>query len=97
MTKFHGIVNLDDNGEVVCFCSYAEYEAGRCACRIGKDCPEAMIEISVIPGTKPSEQVTSASRELEKTIKDFEHGAKTIKQGLYELEKTLRGRKDFKF
>jgi len=56
-----------------------------------------MIEISVIPGTKPSEQVTSASRELEKTIKDFEHGAKTIKQGLYELEKTLRGRKDFKF
>lgn len=94
MIRLHGIVNFNEEGEVICFCSYEEYQAGRCACRNRQDCPEAMIEITVIPGTKPSEQ---AKVELEKTFKDVEHGAKTIKQGLYELEKTLRNRKGFRF
>ena len=100
MTKLHAIVNFDNNGEVVCFCSYEEYEAGRCACRNNYDCPEAMIEINVIPGTKPSEQVTSQisakSRELKSNLRDIEKSASKIKEGLSNLEKSLKGRKDFR-
>lgn len=100
MTKFHGIVNLDESGEVLCFCSYEEYEAGRCSCRTKYDCPEAMIEIHVIPGTKPSEQATSQisakSRELKNNLQNIEKSATKIKEGLSNLEKSLKGRKDFR-
>lgn len=100
MTRFHAIVNFDENGEVVCFCSYEEYKAGRCACRHKQDCPEAMIEISVIPGTKPSEQlttqITQKSRELKSNLQEIEKSATKIKQGLSSLEKSLKGRKDFR-
>lgn len=100
MTKLHAIVNFDDKGEVICFCSYEEYEAGRCACRNKHDCPEALIEINVIPGTKPSEQlasqITQKSRELKNNLQEIEKSATKIKQGLSSLEKSLKGRRDFR-
>lgn len=100
MTRVHAIVNFDESGEVLCFCSYEEYAAGRCACRNTYDCPEAMIEIRVIPGTKPSEQIMSKigakSRELKNNLRGIEKSASKIKEGLSNLEKSLKGRKDFR-
>ena len=55
-TKFHGIVKFNAVGEVDCFCTYEEYLRKGCACREQFNCPEAMIEITVIPGTRPSDQ-----------------------------------------
>lgn len=93
MTKLHCIVNLNVEGEVICFCSYEEYTQGRCACRDQYDCPEALIEVEVLPNTKPSEQAViklrNSSKEMEQALRGAEAGAKKIKEGLSRLEQTL--------
>jgi len=93
--KFHGIVNFNEAGEVVCFCSYEEYLRGKCVCRETKDCPEAMIEITVMPTSKPSEkgvrEIKKVQKETTKALKKVTAQTNRIKQGVTRLEKAIKG------
>jgi len=92
--KFHGIVNFNAAGEVVCFCSYEEYLRGTCVCRETKDCPEAMIEITVMPNSKPSDkgikEIKKAQKETTKALKKVTAQTNRIKQGVTRLEKAIK-------
>ncbi len=90
MTEFKGVVNFNDKGEVVCFCSEEEYLRGSCTCKFTYNCPDAIISIEVIPGTKPSEL---GPQKVEKQINKVAKETIKIKEGLAELEKALKGRK----
>ncbi len=93
--KFHGIVNFNASGEVVCFCSYEEYLRGKCVCREENDCPEAMIEITVLPNSRPSQQSTQeikkAQRETTKALQKVTGQTNRIKQGVTRLERAIKG------
>ncbi len=93
--KFHGIVNFNEAGEVVCFCSYEEYLRGKCFCRETKDCPEAMIEITVMPNSKPSDKgiqkIKKAQKETSNALKKATEQTNRIKQGVTRLEKAIKG------
>ena len=90
MSEFKGVVNLNSKGEVVCFCSEEEYLRGSCTCKVTYDCPDAIIHIEVLEGTRPSELgVKDVDKALVKVAKETTR----IKEGLAELEKALKGRK----
>ncbi len=87
MIEFRGIVNINDKGEVICFCSHTEALQGKCLCRNKDNCPEAIISIEIIPGTRPSEQgVKQASKAKQTIAKEVTK----IKEGLAHLEKAVR-------
>lgn len=93
--KFHGIVNFNAAGEVICFCSYEEYLRGKCVCRETKDCPEAMIEITVLPNSTPVQknvrEIKKAHKEVSKALKKATEQTNRIKQGVTRLEKAIKG------
>lgn len=95
MTAFRAIVNLDKDGDVTCFCPYENYLKGNCECRDKFDCPEAMIEITVLPKSRPSEQVSSGIKKVTRELKNSDRTIKKandrIKQGLSQLEKATKG------
>ena len=99
--KFHGIVKLDSNGEISCFCSYDEYLQGKCGCRDRFDCPEAFIEATILPGTRPSDKVKQTIKAAKKVgsnlRKSTRHLDSSIKKGIAQLEKDVRAIKRFKF
>lgn len=88
--KFHGIVRFDATGETVCFCSYEEYLRKGCACRERFDCPEAMIEITVLPGTRPSDQKIEFLKKAERKIKKVSKSINSIKKGISRLERDMK-------
>jgi len=88
--KFHGIVRTDGNGNLVCFCSYEEYLRGVCGCREQFNCPEAMIEFTVLPGTKPSDQDLLPLKKAKRNIKKVTKNINSIKQGVSRLERDMR-------
>jgi len=90
MTEFRGVVNINEKGEVVCFCSQEEYLRGACTCKFTDDCPDAVISIDVIPGTRPSEM---GSQDAKRVTKKLAKETIKIKEGLAELEKAIKGRK----
>ena len=91
MVEFRGVVNFNGSGEVVCFCSKAEVLRGNCTCQKRDDCPEAMISIEVIPGTRPSEQ--KLKEEIKKVDRALTHDFSKIKESLARFEKTIKGSK----
>ncbi len=95
MSSFRAIVNVDADGDVTCFCPYENYLKGNCKCRVKFDCPEAMIEITVLPKSRPSEQVElgikKIARELKKSERTVKKANDRIKQGLSQLEKATKG------
>ncbi len=98
--KFHGIILLNDNDEIVCFCSYDDYLQGNCACRDKYDCPEALIEVTVLPGSRPSDKMKRAVKDIKKASKDVVKHTRiinnSIKKGLVDLEKAVRKAGRFK-
>lgn len=94
-SRFRAIVNLDDKGEITCFCPYEEYLQGLCVCREQYDCPEAMIEITVLPNSRPSDkgvsEIKKSAREVKKAERDLKKATDRIKQGVGRLEKATRG------
>jgi nucleoid-associated protein YgaU len=98
--SFVGVVRLNEAGEMVCFCYQKDVQAGLCDCKERFDCPEALIEISVIAGTRPSETVETAMGQAEKALskatQEAEKGAESIKKGLAQLEKSIRQNSRFK-
>ncbi len=88
--KIHGVVRLDAVGEIVCFCSYDNYLRKRCVCRDHFDCPEAMIEITIIPGTRPSDQNLEPIQKLKRTVKKATRDINSIKKGVSRLERDMR-------
>ncbi len=89
--KFHGIVRLDPGtGEIICFCSYDDYLRKRCECRERFNCPEAMIEITVIPGTRPSDQTLAPLKEAKRNIQKVSKSMNSIKKGVSRLEREMK-------
>jgi len=88
--RFHGIVRLNAVGDVVCFCSYDDYLRNACACREKYDCPEAMVEVTVLPGTRPSEQALEPLKKAEREIKKVSKNINSIKKGVSRLERDMR-------
>ena len=95
MSAFRAIVNVDEDGDVTCFCPYENYLKGNCACRDKFDCPEAMIEITVLPKSRPSEQaelgIKKITRDLKESGRNMKKANDRIKQGLSQLEKATKG------
>jgi len=90
MVEFRGVVNINEKGEVVCFCSQAEALQGKCLCQQRDNCPEAVISIEVIPGTRPSEK---GIRKVAKSAEDVNKEVIKIKEGLTRLEKAVKNSK----
>ena len=94
MSSFRAIVNLDEDGDVTCFCPYENYLKGHCECRDKFDCPEAMIDITVLPKSRPSEKVELGIKKVTRVLKDSGRKMKKsndrIKQGLSQLEKATK-------
>jgi len=88
--EFRGVVNFNDKGEVVCFCSQEEYLRGACTCKFTDDCPDAVISIDVIEGSRPSEMGT---RKVKKTLEVVVKETGKLKEGLAQLEKAIKGKK----
>jgi hypothetical protein len=87
MVEFRGVVNINEQGEIVCFCSLEEAMRGHCVCQNKYDCPEAIISVETLPGTKPSE------KGAKQIVTDTERVAKEvtkIKEGLSRLEQAVR-------
>lgn len=91
MIEFKGVVNLNKNDEVVCFCSQEEVLRGKCICKNRDDCPDAIINIELIPGSRPSEQT---EKQTTNTVKKITKDVIKIKEGLVQFEKAV---KDIKF
>jgi len=83
-------VNFNDKGEVVCFCSHEEYLRGACTCKFTDDCPDAVISIDVIPGSRPSEM---GPRKVKKMLKGVVKETNKLKEGLAQLEKAIKGKR----
>ena len=90
MPEFKGVVNFNTKGEVVCFCAEKEVLQGKCRCKVRYDCPEAIINIEVIPGSKPSER---AVQDVEKSGKAVIQDFSKIKESLVKFEKSIKGTK----
>lgn len=94
MTSFRAIVNIDEDGDITCFCPYDNYLKGKCACREKFDCPEAMIQVTVLAKSRPSEQAQAGIKKVTRELKDSERKIKKandrIKQGLSQLEKATK-------
>lgn len=87
MIEFRGVVNIDEKGEVVCLCSHKEVLQGKCICQKKENCPEAIISIDVIPGSRLSEKTQRPATKSKQTlVKDV---AK-IKEGLSRLEQAVK-------
>lgn len=93
--RFHAIVRFDSQGDVTCFCSYEDYLRGKCGCRERYDCAEAMFEITVLPSSRPSEQVLQKAKKAQdgvaRTLKKAAEETNRIKQGVTRLEKAVKG------
>lgn len=88
--EFRGVVNINEEGEVVCFCSHKEVLQGKCSCQKKYNLPESLISIEVLPGTRPSERGVKKLEDAgEKAIREVNK----IKEGLTQLEKSIRGTK----
>lgn len=87
MVEFRGVVNINERGEIICFCSQEEAMRGKCACQNKYNCPEAMINIEVLPGTRPSERgVKRVEDSTERVAKEVTK----IKEGLSRLEQAVK-------
>ncbi len=97
MERLHVIINMDKNGEVLCFCPYEEYLLGDCICRDSADCPEAMMDITILPNSRPSQQeaqkITSEVKRIEKQVKQVVRNTNKIKEGLHTLEQSMKRNK----
>jgi hypothetical protein len=85
--EFRGVVNINEKGEVVCFCSEKEALQGKCLCQTRDNCPDAIISIEVIPGTRPSEK---GVKKVAKATKDITKEVVKIKEGLSRLEQAVK-------
>ncbi len=97
MTPTHVIVNMGEDGDVKCFCPYEEYLRVKGDCRSKFDCAEAILDVRIVAGSKPSEQTSSAvtvtSMDIKKASRDITRSARKIKEGLARFEKSVRGSK----
>jgi hypothetical protein len=85
--EFRGVVNINEAGEIVCFCSRKEALQGKCLCRNRDDCPEAIINIEVIPNSRPSEV---GIKKISKTNEKVRKEVIKIKEGLTRLEDAVK-------
>ena len=97
MEKLHIIANIDEDGDLICFCPYEDYLKGDCICRDKADCPEAMINITILPNSRPSQQgvqkVTSEVKKVEKQVRHVIKSTNKIKEGLNSLDQAMRKNK----
>ena len=85
--EFRGVVNINEKDEIVCFCSHIEVLQGKCICKDRDNCPEAIISVEVIPGTRPSE---TGAKKIVKVSRDVVKEVEKIKEGLSRLEQAVK-------
>ncbi len=85
--EFTGVVNINEHGDIVCFCSKDEVLRGKCLCQNRDDCPEAIITVEVLSGTRPSER---GLRKIAKANESVVKQVAKIKEGLSKLEKAVK-------
>ena len=85
--EFRGVVNIDSRGDIICFCSQREVLQGKCICHKKDDCPEAVISVEVIEGTRPSEKNID---QVSKSISEITKSTVKIKEGLSKLEQSVK-------
>jgi len=88
--EFRGVVNINEAGEVVCFCSHKEVLQGKCTCQKKYDLPQAIISVEVIPGSRPSEREV---KKVKKAGREIVEEVNKIKAGLTQFEKAIKGSK----
>lgn len=80
-----------ENDKVTCFCRKEEWEKQRYSCRNVYDCPEALVDFKVIPGTRPSDlplaETRNAVNKLEEANRKIQNCSRVLKQGITALEK----------
>jgi len=90
----HVIINVGSDGDIKCFCPYEEYLQGKCECRDKYDCPEAILEVKTILGTRPSEQTSlkrnAADRELKTAERKIKRHTQKIKEATAKFEKSIK-------
>lgn len=100
MISFCGVVRFNEEGQLICFCYEEDVKAGICECQRKFDCPEAKVEISVIPGTRPSEiqkaEINRVNRDFTASMKSTIKSAEKIKEGLSQLEKSIKRNSKFR-
>jgi len=98
--EFMGVARFSEEGELICFCYQEDVEAGLCSCQRKFDCPEAKFTIQVIPGTRPSEVAAAkfkvADKEVKSNLASIVKDAENIKQGLANLEKSIKQNSKFR-
>ncbi len=87
MVEFRGVVNINPQGEVVCFCSTEEALRGKCKCQRDHDCPEAIINFEIIQGSRPSERGVTKIR---KTTAKIDRQVIKIRESLSQVEKSVK-------
>ncbi len=95
MSSFRAIVNVDEDGDITCFCPYENYLKGNCRCRNeGIDCPEGIMDITVMPNSRPSDleviEIRKATRKISESKREFKKATDRIKQGVSQLEKVTK-------
>ena len=91
--EFRGVVNIDLDGEVVCFCSQEEALRGKCICQKRDNCPEAIISIEIIQGSRLSER---SVKQIIKTKDKIGKNVIRIKEGLSRLEQAVKKNNSFR-
>ena len=90
----HVLINIDEDGAILCFCPYESYLLGDCGCRGKNNCPEATLEITVLPNSRPSDQTMGGIKQITRDLKQMSKNAKKandrIKQGVAQIEKVVR-------
>ena len=85
--EFKGVVNINNKNEVICFCSHQEVLQGKCICQKRDDCPEAIISVEILEGTRPSEKNIN---QVSKSISEITKSTVKIKEGLSKLEREVK-------
>jgi len=90
--QLHSLVCIEE-GVVTCFCKLSDWKSKQYKCRVIYNCPEALLDVKVLPFTRPSDEikasVNTAIKSITKSTAAFGAAPNKIKQGIVGLEKAI--------
>jgi hypothetical protein len=91
--QFLGFASTDESG-VTCFCTYDPSTGVEPPCRKQYNCAEAHVAVTVLPKSRPSDDMTATLRQANSNMKRATKGAhrhtQEIKRGVANLEKSIK-------
>jgi len=80
-----------EEGKITCFCKLADWEREQYKCREIYDCPIAVLDVSILPNTRPSDEaklgLKASEKKFLKGAAELSKSIQKIKQGITSLEK----------